>query len=264
MDIYHSHPIYFSISLMILNIFLSINKNIFNNIFLDGGSLIGYERYGNYGIMPWDDDIDLGFIGDNNMILEMIFNCLKNNLTIFMYYYENNIIKNRFIQLNENLKNDIQNLIFLNVSITKDKYIEILKKNNIDLLKMEYFDNEKKNIKIPWIDIFPYKKNNSFPIYYKYNHFFGATTKQRDNLYKGLQFNGFMVTELHNIDINIPINRKEYLLELYGDIYNEIEIYGPHQNQFINKIKIKNNDNIIKYVLSYNMEIKKYIINAIL
>jgi hypothetical protein len=64
--------------------------------------------------------------------------------------------------------------------------------------------------------------------------------------------------QLHNIDINIPINQKEYLLELYGNIYEEIEIYGPHQKQFINKIKIKNDDNIKKYVLSYNMEITKY------
>jgi hypothetical protein len=235
-----------------------INKNLFNNIFLDAGSLIGYERYGENGIMPWDDDIDLGFIGDNNMILEMISKCLINELCIFMYYYENNLVKQKFIQLDEDLKKNIHNLIFFNVSISQNKYIEILKNNNIDLLKMEYYDNDKKNIKIPWIDIFPYKKNKSFPIYYKYNHFLGASTKQRDHLYQGLLFNGFMTVHLHNIDINIPINRQEYLLELYGDIYEEIEIYGPHQNQYINKIKIKNDDNIKKYVLLYNTEIKKY------
>jgi len=258
MDIYQTPPIYFSISLMILNKFMLINKNLFNNIFLDAGSLIGYERYGNYGIMPWDDDIDLGFIGDNNMILEMISNCLMNELCIFMYYYENDIIKNKYIQLNEGLKNDINELIFFNVSITRDKYIEILKKNNIDLLKMEYYDNDKKNIKIPWIDIFPYKKNNSFPIYYKYNHLFGASQKQHDQSYQGLLFNGFTIIQLHNIDINIPINRKEYLFELYGNIYEEIEIYGPHHTQSINKIKIKNNNKILNFVSLYNMEIKKY------
>ena len=64
------------------------------------------------------------------------------------------------------LQNNINEITFFNVSIEQYKYINILRENNIDISKMEYYND--KNIKIPWIDIFPYKKMNSYPIIYKY------------------------------------------------------------------------------------------------
>ena len=54
MNSIYTHPIYFATALQILKNFLFRNQKIVDYLFIDGGTLIGLERYGNYGIMPWD------------------------------------------------------------------------------------------------------------------------------------------------------------------------------------------------------------------
>jgi hypothetical protein len=149
-------------------------------------------------------------------------------------------------------------MAFFNISIKEELYIEILKKNNLyDVIELEYYDKiNKKHLIVPWIDFFPFDFNN---VYVKYNHYFGATTLQKQESYNGILFMGFNIVKFHDIDINIFINSIDYLCDLYGDdILNTIEIYGSHNNPLKNKIKIINSNEIINYVKKYNNQIKYY------
>lgn len=282
-NLYKTHPIYFAISIQILKKILDCNKTLSQYIFADGGTLIGIHRYGEYGIMPWDDDIDIGIIANNDIIIELINNCLHNNLTIVVHlkkninksFYDNTFrtvhitlslsesqtnipLNDRNIISFDELKENIDNMAFFNISIKEELYIEILKKNNLyDVIELEYYDKiNKKHLIVPWIDFFPFDFNN---VYVKYNHYFGATTLQKQESYNGILFMGFNIVKFHNIDINIFINSIDYLCDLYGDdILNTIEIYGSHNNPLKNKIKIINSNEIINYVKKYNNQIKYY------
>ena len=286
MNSVYTHPIFFSTSLQILKNFLFRNQKILDYLFIDGGTLIGLERYGNYGIMPWDDDIDLGIIAKNDIILELINNCLIHNLSIVVHILKdftksfnysdsnfrtvhveltlsNNMKNISFDDRNnisiEELKENINYMAFFNVSINEKTYIDILKKYKIyDSINLEYYDKiNKKHLVVPWIDIFPYELDDNN--YLKYNRNFGANSKQKELENIGTPFLGFKLIKFHDIDINILINSKEHLDNSYDeDILKTIKIYGSHHNPLVDQITVDNTDDVKEYVKNYNNQIKKY------
>ena len=251
-----NHPIYFATALQMLKKILINNKKISNYIFADTETLLGLEKYGEYGIMPWNESINLGIIAKNDIIIELINNCLSNNLTITVHIlkdftksfdYSNNNFRSVQVKLTlfDNLKKisynsrsiisfdelvkNINYMAYFNISISEENYIGIIKKNKLEI---ELYK------KIPKIDIFPYDLNEKY--YLKYNRNYGANNKQQEESYLGIEFFIFRIKNLHQIQINTLINSSKYLLELYG---NDI---------------FERNDNFDDIIKKYNKEIKSY------
>jgi hypothetical protein len=259
MDINLNHPIFFATALQILKKILNNNKKISNYIFADRETLLGLEKYGEYGIIPWNNSINLGIITKNDIIIELINNCLLDNLTItahilkdftkpFNYSNDNfrtvqvkltlfdNLKKisfnNRSIISLDELTKNINSMAFFNISISEENYIGIIKKYKLEI---------ELHKKIPKIDIFLYDLNEKY--YLKYNRNYGATTKQQEESYLGIEFFIFKIKKIHQIEINTFINSNKYLLELYGN-----DIFERNENF----------NNTTDYIEKYNKEIKLY------
>lgn len=268
-----TNPIFFAVHLLILKTIIPIFKKYNIQPFLDGGTMLSYLRYG--GFMSWDDDFDLSvyFENDNDynvFAINFIKDVLEasNNLKACVWVKQNShfeysklnnkaVFINNVNNLNEINKNDIY---FFNITIHGDYYIKILNQFNIDLSKEEYHDSERKYIKTPWIDVFPYtnKSNNV-----DYHRVYGSVPKGFDPVGK---INRLELTNLKKIyfmdipelELYVPFNPIAFIEKVFGrsNMVSDIVIDGKH-GWTIPRIRAKSsNKDIYSFELKYNKKIK--------
>jgi hypothetical protein len=231
------NPLYWALNLYIVkDIFNIINNTMKNSntiILVDSGNLLGYYRFKDLEkqhIMPWDDDFDLGWYSSEKFskeIIETFFkHVIKQGYEIFLYYKEiytpySSSEKDHFtIRLNSENILQISSLlsryeiVLFNITVSENKYSEILKIFNMDFdYEEKYIDGK---IKIPSVDIFMYEFNNLNKSY-EYNKLFGAgyTISLPDNV----------ITPIKNIKYNIldlkaPNDINKYLEIVYKKNYS--------------------------------------------
>jgi hypothetical protein len=284
------NPLYWGLNLYIVkDIYDIINnkmKDSDTTILVDSGNLLGYYRFKNLNgqhIMPWDDDFDLGWYSKNkfsNKIIEDFFKqVIQKGYEIFIYYKEiytkySSSEKDHFtIRLNSQNILQISSLltkyeiVLFNVSISENKYSEILKMFNMNTdYEEKYVDGK---IKIPSVDIFTFEFNNSTKSY-EYNKLFGAgyTISLPENIIfpvKNIKYN--------KLDLKIPYNLEKYLelvyVKNYSYPYTDLNkvIIKRHVGSEDKENQIKNfnelnltvsDSNIITITKIYNNFINKY------
>jgi hypothetical protein len=284
------NPLYWALNLYIVkDIFDIINNKMKNSntiILVDSGNLLGYYRFKNLDkqhIMPWDDDFNLGWYSSTKFskeIIETFFkHIIKQGYEIFLYYKEiytqySSSEKDHFtIKLNSENILQISNLlsryeiVLFNLTISENKYSEILKIFNMDFdYEEKYIDGK---IKIPSVDIFMYEFNNLNKSY-EYNKLFGVgyTISLPENVItpvKDIKYN--------ILDLNIPNNINKYLelvyITNYSQNYKDLDmvIINKHVESEDKKNEIKNFNklhlsvkdiNIILITKIYNNFINKY------
>jgi hypothetical protein len=290
------NPLYWALNLYIVRDIYDIIYNKMKDsdtiMLVDSGNLLGYHRFKNLNsqhIMPWDDDFDLGWYFKNNFskkIIEDFFkNIIQKGYEIFIYYKEiytkySSSEKDHFtIRLNSQNILQISSLlsryeiVLFNISISDNKYFEILKIFNMDTdYEEKYVDGK---IKIPSVDVFLFEFNNSNKSY-EYNKLFGAgyTISLPQNIItptKNIKYN--------KLDLKIPFDLEKYLeivyVKNYSGTYSDLNtvIIKRHVGSEDKENEIKKfNDlnltvsdpNIIMITKIYNNFINKYfeIINS--
>ena len=290
------NPLYWSLNLYIVRDIYDIIYNKMKDsdtiMLVDSGNLLGYYRFKNLNnqhIMPWDDDFDLGWYSKNNFskkIIEDFFkNIIQKGYEIFIYYKEiytkySSSEKDHFtIRLNSQNILQISSLlsryeiVLFNISISDNKYFEILKIFNMDTdYEEKYVDGK---IKIPSVDVFLFEFNNSNKSY-EYNKLFGAgyTISLPQNVIiptKNIKYN--------KLDLKIPFDLEKYLelvyVKNYSGNYSDLNrvIIKRHvgsedkENEIkkFNELNLTVSDpNIIMITKIYNNFINKYfeIINS--
>ena len=290
------NPIYWALNLYtVRDICNIINEELTDTetfILLDSGNLMGYYRFkelNNSYIMPWDDDFDLAWYSKKkftNEIIEKFFKLIvKKGYEIFIYYKEKyfqySVSESDHFTIRINSENILQlpnllvryEVVLFNISISTNKYKEILKIFNMDTnYEEKYLDG---TIKIPSVDIFMYEYNPSKNAF-EYNKMFGAGYKiSIPEKYilptKSLQYN--------NVNILLPNDVKKSLDNIYIktfiDGYNNFDIIKikrhvsseDKQNEIekFNSLNLSVKDNnIILITKIYNNFVNKYfeIINS--
>ena len=273
------NPIYIALDLIITkDIFdMFYHNSIEGDIILNGGNLLGYLRYNkldNTHFMPWDDDIDIGWICDNMtpQILKNFFNIIINKgYDIFVYYknknspHSNNINDHKTINLNKFNKNidvlfDNNNeIVLFNINISQNKYKKILEYFNIDTSYEQIYNSG--GLKFPSVDVFIYIKHKNT---YINDKLFGTGKIEiikEENIYpikKNISYN--------NITVNIPNNMLLFIKDMYDvvDMNKMNNIYmkvhdSPVNYDAINNMELRyDNANIILYVKIYNNYVNMY------
>jgi len=242
-------------------------------ILMDSGNTLAYKVFG-YPQFPWDDDIDVGFITDSlyTEYFKLMKDCLALGFNIWVYTRvkpdgimfdsskgENWADKNNLLtkRLTAELlsKLTVNNFWFIKITFKIEKYK--LLKTKIDF-KDDYFFSGLDNMANPWVDVFPFVKDESTNMY-KYK--FGDYTNMKTPL---------IITNntinLYNINIKIPDNVTEILNKykkpedyLKKDtIYNHISTKEDNRK----KIEYKNNE-IRNFVVNYVKEHHQIINNTI-
>lgn len=233
------NPIYWALNLYIVKDIYDIiqsedMKKHDTFMLLDSGNLMGYYRFNsklqNQHIMPWDDDFDLGWYNKNIFSKETIDDffkqVIKRGYEIFLYYkelksnYSSSEKEHYTMRLNSQNILQIPALLFkyeiilFNVSISTNKYKEILKQFNMSVeYEEKYLDG---TVKIPSVDIFMYEYN-SFKQTYEYNKIFGAgynisIPKKFIEPIKNITYN--------KINISQPADSKTVLNIIYTENYS--------------------------------------------
>ena len=241
------NPLYWALNLFIVkDIYEIINKNIDESfILLDFNNLLSYYRFKNletHHITPWDYHFDLGWYSKNKFSIKNFEDFFKNiaqkGYEIVIYYKQTYVdysvkIKDHFV-IKINSKNIIQisnilsgyEIVLFNIVIPTNKYIEILKKFNMNI---NYEDkNLLGSIKIPSIDIILYEYNNV-----------------------NLSYENNKLLKLGN-NVSIP---KKYIEPISEGLFNMIKIKLP--NDIENIIKNKNFNIDIINITRYSINIKK-------
>lgn len=248
------NPLYWALDLFIMRDLYSIvqtnltDSNTF--LLLDSGNLLGWYRFSNLSnnsgqIMPWDDDIDLGWFSNekfNISLLDKFFKLIiKKGYDIFIYYKEKNTKYSSAESDHYTIRIDSSNilqipyllsryeLVLFNVSLNLTKYEEILRIFNMNADYEEKYPSG--NIKIPSVDIFMYEfDDNNKTFNYKKIFGVGYSIEINSNFInpiKNIKYNG--------INVMIPNNVKKSLDLIYNT--NFIQDY----NNF-DIIKIKRHD----------------------
>lgn len=233
------NPLYWALNLYIVkDIYeiISSNEMSKSNTFmlLDSGNLMGWYRFdsrlSNQHIMPWDDDFDLGWYSKNIFSKETIDEffklVIKRGYEIFIYYKEINTPyssheKDHFtIRLNSQNILQIHSLlhkyeiILFNISISTNKYKEILKQFNMSTeYEEKYLDG---SVKIPSVDIFMYQYNETKQAFV-YDKLFGAgyiieVPKKYIEPIKNITYN--------KISVQVPADSKTVLNIVYTENYS--------------------------------------------
>ncbi len=223
------NPIYWALNLYIVKDIYEIIqsdeiKKFDTFMLLDSGNLMGYYRFSsklqNQHIMPWDDDFDLGWYNKNNFsketIDEFFKQIIKKGYEIFLYYKELNAPYSSSEKDHYTMRLNSQNIlqipallykyeiVLFNVSISTNKYKEILKQFNMSIeYEEKYLDG---TVKIPSVDIFMYEYNVQKQAY-EYNKLFGA-----------------------GYTISIP---KKYIEPIKSITYNKINIFQPADSKTV-------------------------------
>lgn len=276
-----TNPLYFSFLVQIYKKFKEIVDKLeyTNKIYADAGTLLGISRYG--GFMPWDDDIDLCFMGTTNdyneFALKVIKECLNNQLNVYVYlcnknytYHENYtkglIVGKHVVNNSKNNKGEInitdiksESIVFFNVSDYKN-YCKFLDNFNINLASEEKFKSG--HLKMPWIDIFPMEKIGNKQ--YKYTRYFGQSLWGNSDDFIPYSENDIMplkTIDFFGTKLNIPNKFNEYLIKEYNDvdIFDNIIFYPKHGNDVKEKkILVKNDNYICEFVKKYNLYISLF------
>jgi lipopolysaccharide cholinephosphotransferase len=177
---------------LLLHILLKLTTDVLNkyNIkyWADGGSLLGSVR--DKGIIPWDDDIDIGILYEDEEKMKK-------------YIYEELNDKDFFIMAEDNTKEPIK-------YTTKVLCNDFLTKVYIPNLWMKKDD---KIVGTPTLDIFSYKRSGDDVIL--------ASSQQR-KVFKNCYYKKSELFPLKEVDFNhnkimIANEPKGYLFRYYGD-----------------------------------------------
>jgi hypothetical protein len=239
-----------------------IKKTNSNNfILMDSGNSLALNEY-NVLQYPWDDDIDIGFITDNNYnnIFDFLKKCRRLGFLTFIYKKVNNQKNNwyenmKLVELTDNnqLNFNPDNIWFFKLQMTENSYNFIKDKLSF---KMNLKFKGETNV-IPWIDIFPFVKKDGKYI---------ANNINKLNLFN----NGFIINDkkykLNNgSEIMVPDNLADSLLKYKSkeqymkqdNIYNHISgesfriEYKNDEAEFIKKVI----ETYQKYIIGYIVEL---------
>ena len=252
---------------------------------LEGGNLLGYARYGklydNYHFMPWDDDVDLGcFVNrqfNNNDYHALFTKFIEKGYILTTYLRHNDKPASQAWSDHEVVEfgnptsaddllskyKDYKVVIF-NVNIPQDKYIDELNRQGIDISRQLYYDEAKKSIIRPSVDMFFYTfdgKEN-----YSNSEYFGFPKPQTYSFKKEYIESLESIRYNNLIDVNIPTGLDEYFTSVYGPNGLNTLYFKKHSTKLdhgiydkLNEYKIKFNEGfILKLVELYNEQINKY------
>jgi len=283
------NPLYWSLNLYIIRDIYSIINNDMSNIntflLLDYKNLLEYLRFKDLKqniIVPWDEDINLGWYYDkkftNNIIETFFKNIIKKGYEIFLYYKEKYLpysnLESDYYTIKINSSNVLQldnllykyEIILFNVTITINKYKEIIKNFNMDInYEEKYLDG---NIKIPSVDIYMYELNPSNQTF-EYNKLLGYGFPIK---IKSKYILPFFNIEYNKIIFNIPNNSQKILEILFNNDINKItnfthikidknvvsDLEQKLLDEFNNIKYTADNKNIILIIKIYNNFINKY------
>ena len=245
------YSIYESMKILIDN-YNSVPGNEQIDIYAEGGTLFGTVR--NNGFLTWDDDMDIGVLGNDendgsDKIIKLINLAVDNNFVVACHFrrdqtkpfsLSNMITKMIFkkdlinflpycqidcISL-EDLPRLKNNICFFNVSVPKYLLDIILKRKGISL-DYEYYSKRDIYEKVPWIDFLPYTKEiaktNSISSYTNtqfikgkgyYKYRRGGTKRQNDPLHLGI-----------SEDDILPLKQMTFINSIIN-VPNNPQIYG--------------------------------------
>jgi len=279
-DEYYKHaydPLFLAICYLIYKEIALIINN-YNSIvdekdkiitFTEGGTLLG--TYRNNGFLIWDDDMDIGVYGNDeieadNKIFKILELALTNGFCCYAHirkdstrkFADNNVITRRIIldldndtHCNNTIKlsyfsnsKNLKELMFINVSISEEIYLNILKTNGLEVPDDHYTNSYSSSIflKIPWVDFLPYsgKIHREVECEKKYIKFRkGGTPRQMNDNFLGISENELFPLQkatFIDCDIFIPKNPILYAYYLWNDFYLWKSIGEPVLNLFPNNL----------------------------
>lgn len=267
-----TNPLFFAVHLLLLKELSPILKSFNVKPFLDGGSLLSYLRY--KGFMSWDDDLDLGVQFDNdNDYNTFVIKFIEKIVPVFKacvwvkeysdqpYSYQNK--KMIFVNNSNDIKNiKIDDIYFFNVTLASPLYKDLLVKYGYNVDNEEYFDKEKKYIKTPWIDIFPYIGTEMI----NYSRVFGSImilgpdSAELGHCQKRDIVHAKKISFFDNVtDIYIPHNPVLFIEREFGrkQIVNNIVIDGKHGVHMKRIMTTVTNPDLYKYEMDYNDQINQ-------
>jgi histidinol-phosphate aminotransferase len=178
------------------------NSQLQDKYWLDGGSLLGIYR--NNGIIPWDDDIDIGIQLKDNHYLESLQNELENNGLRLKRNRTNCYYQIEFLNNNDNLNYNLNYNLSESWKIkTNDIHIDIFTYNN------EFINTDPRFVK---------KDEDGFKCNIEYSY---------DNIFPLKQ------SLFYNILVNIPNNTELLLNNAFSDDYKTKGVFIKNEQKFI-------------------------------
>lgn len=238
------NPIYHAILWKLLSCI--INENF---ILFDNDNSLAYMEH-NIGQYPWDNDIDIAYITDENYVsyIDFLKNCIKMGLEVFVdaHEIENGDVNVEKLTL-ENANNyNKNNLSSSKITITQNTFNILSKKLN--LYEKYYIYGDKESLAIPGINLVPCIKNditNKLIINHNSSHL-NVNSEQ-------FRFDNIEHINIYGINIYKPAN-----LSLALNKYKNLKITEEGYNE-----KIYDYINHTYREFNYGIELKKHVKNYI-
>lgn len=229
-DHYALRPLWWALCLFIYEKTVEIfkNNNMYHTLVADGGIFLSTMRY--EGIMPWDDDLDIGIFMEreeyNQKILSIISDFLKCE---YLYVTQHTMIDYKKAPpykqtiVNNISEVNIDNLVYFHVNLNDKLYLSILEKLKVDVNKEPKYSSTLASLKYPWSDFFIY-------------------INEGDGQYKSIYDNGFynynreivfptLEKKFFNFNINMPASYLKFFAVMYpGDDYKIIKVRPQHHH----------------------------------
>uniref|UniRef100_A0A6C0DA02 Uncharacterized protein n=1 Tax=viral metagenome TaxID=1070528 RepID=A0A6C0DA02_9ZZZZ len=274
-------PIYQALSWKLLECIMEKTGTQDKFIFNDSGNVLAFYEYG-VPQYPFDDDIDIGFITDKdyNDYRKFMKDCINNGFDIFVFekitpdvkyisgnsrwYKPENALRIDLTSINQVDKYNPDNIWFIKVKMSYPKFIET--SNKLGLSRFKLNEGESNVEAIPWVDVFPWFKEDSSSTEYKiqfadwhnFNPLSVALTTPPINAY-GLQIKhpDNLLTLVKNKYNKGPEEKKNdrnwNQYKTGGRIYNHtFNKTGPYKLEYKDIINF-----VDDYVNQHNIEIKR-------